>query len=296
MPPGKTYTLSDMSLKSLKVLETRSDIACVLINPLQALHPNKAAPGDSALVDSSRAAGFDREAYTQWLKALREVCTRRGIVLIMDEVFVGFRLAPGGAQEYFDVRADMVTYGKTLGGGLPVGVVCGRNDLMQRFRKEYPADICFARGTFNAHPYVMGAMQVFLEQIKEFDVRLLYNNLDEIWNARAEALNRQLAAEGLPARVDNLSTIWTVSYTVPSRYNWMFQYYLKAEGLLLSWVGTGRLIFSLNYTDADFAAVSTKFVQAARRMVLDGWWWADTEMTNKTIKRRILGEMWRTRW
>lgn len=296
MPPGKTYTLSDMSLKSLKVLETRSDIACVLINPLQALHPNKGAPGDSALVDSSRAAGFDREAYTQWLKALREVCTRRGIVLIMDEVFVGFRLAPGGAQEYFDVRADMVTYGKTLGGGLPVGVVCGRNDLMQRFRKEYPADICFARGTFNAHPYVMGAMQVFLEQIKEFDVRLLYNNLDEIWNARAEALNRQLAAEGLPARVDNLSTIWTVSYTVPSRYNWMFQYYLKAEGLLLSWVGTGRLIFSLNYTDADFAAVSTKFVQAARRMVLDGWWWADTEMTNKTIKRRILGEMWRTRW
>ncbi|MBU3657227.1 MAG: aminotransferase class III-fold pyridoxal phosphate-dependent enzyme [Rhodocyclaceae bacterium] len=296
MPPGKTYTLSDMSLKSLKVLETRSDIACVLINPLQALHPNKAAPGDSALVDSSRAAGFDREAYTQWLKALREVCTRRGIVLIMDEVFVGFRLAPGGAQEYFDVRADMVTYGKTLGGGLPVGVVCGRNDLMQRFRKEYPADICFARGTFNAHPYVMGAMQVFLEQIKEFDVRLLYNNLDEIWNARAEGLNRQLAAEGLPARVDNLSTIWTVSYTVPSRYNWMFQYYLKAEGLLLSWVGTGRLIFSLNYTDADFAAVSTKFVQAARRMVLDGWWWADTEMTNKTIKRRILGEMWRTRW
>jgi glutamate-1-semialdehyde 2,1-aminomutase len=296
MPPGKTYTLSDMSLKSLKVLETRSDIACVLINPLQALHPNKAAPGDSALVDSSRAAGFDREAYTQWLKALREVCTRRGIVLIMDEVFVGFRLAPGGAQEYFDVRADMVTYGKTLGGGLPVGVVCGRNDLMQRFRKEYPADICFARGTFNAHPYVMGAMQVFLERIKEFDVRLLYNNLDEIWNARAEALNRQLAAEGLPARVDNLSTIWTVSYTVPSRYNWMFQYYLKAEGLLLSWVGTGRLIFSLNYTDADFAAVSTKFVQAARRMVLDGWWWADTEMTNKTIKRRILGEMWRTRW
>lgn len=295
MPPGKTYTLADMSENSLKVLETRSDIACVLINPLQALHPNKPAPGDSSLVDSSRAAGFDRDAYTAWLRALREVCTRRGIVLIMDEVFVGFRLAPGGAQEYFGIRADMVTYGKTLGGGLPVGVVCGKKHLMQRFRSERPADICFARGTFNSHPYVMGAMQVFLERINEFDMRLMYNDLDTIWNARAADLNERLLAEGLPVHIDNLSTIWTVSYTVPSRYNWMFQYYLKAEGLLLSWVGTGRFIFSLNYTDADFSAVTAKFIQAARRMSRDGWWWADTEMTNKSIKRMILSEMLRAR-
>lgn len=295
MPPGKTYTLADMSENSLKVLETRADIACVLINPLQALHPNKPAPGDSSLVDSSRAAGFDRDAYTAWLRALREVCTRRGIVLIMDEVFVGFRLAPGGAQEYFGIRADMVTYGKTLGGGLPVGVVCGKKDLMQRFRAERPADICFARGTFNSHPYVMGAMQVFLERINEFDMRLMYNDLDAIWNARAADLNERLLAEGLPVHIDNLSTIWTVSYTVPSRYNWMFQYYLKAEGLLLSWVGTGRFIFSLNYTDADFSAVTAKFIQAARRMSRDGWWWADTEMTNKSIKRMILSEMLRAR-
>ena len=67
----------------------------------------------------------------------------------------GGRLAPGGAQDYFGVRADMVTYGKTLGGGLPVGVVCGRANLMKRYREERPADICFARGTFNAHPVVM---------------------------------------------------------------------------------------------------------------------------------------------
>ena len=296
MPPGKTYTLADMSEKSLKVLESRNDIACVLINPLQALHPNKAAPGDSALVDSSRGAGVDRGAYSAWLKALRDVCTRKGIVLIMDEVFVGFRLAPGGAQEYFGVQADMVTYGKTLGGGLPVGVVCGRRDLMQRFQRERPADICFARGTFNSHPYVMGAMQVFLELIAEFDIRLMYSDADKVWNDRAAELNQRLAAEGLPVRVDNLSSIWTVSYTAPSRYNWMFQYYLKAEGLLLSWVGTGRLVFSLNYTDADFAVVSSKFMQAARRMMWDGWWWTDTAQTNKTIKRQILKEMLRARW
>ena len=295
MPPGKTYTLADMSERSLQVLEERSDIACVLINPLQALHPNKAAPGDSALVDSSRSASFDRAAYTAWLQALREVCTRKGIVFIMDEVFVGFRLALGGAQEYFGVQADMVTYGKTLGGGLPVGVVCGRHDLMRRFRAERPADICFARGTFNSHPYVMGAMQVFLERINDADVRQMYRDADAIWNERAMALNERLSAADLPLRVDNIGSIWTVSYTKPSRYNWMFQYYLKAEGLLLSWVGTGRFIFSLNYTDADFAIVSAKFMQAARRMVWDGWWWSDSALSNKDIKRKLLGEMWRAR-
>lgn len=293
MPPGKTYTLEDMSGHSLKVLEERADIACVIINPLQALHPNKPAPADSSLVDSSRSACFDRESYTAWLQALREVCTRKGIVLIMDEVFVGFRLAAGGAQEYFNVKADMVTYGKTLGGGLPVGVVCGRQDLMRRFRPERPADICFARGTFNSHPYVMGAMQVFLERISEFDIRLIYSEADKVWNARAESLNARLAEEKLPLRVDNLSSIWTVSYTEPSRYNWMFQYYLKAEGLLLSWVGTGRFIFSLNYTDADFSIVSGKFIRAARRMTLDGWWWRGSGLGNKEIKRKIMGEMWR---
>src|ERR1700740_2195396 len=132
--PHETYTLSEMSEKTLHVLRTRRDIACVLVNPLQALHPNANAPSDGALVDSSRTGGVDRAAYTEWLKALREVCSERGIVLIFDEVFVGFRLAPGGAQEYFAVPADVVTYGKTVGGGLPVGVVCGRKSLMRRFR------------------------------------------------------------------------------------------------------------------------------------------------------------------
>ena len=291
LPPRETYTLKEMDADSLKVLDTRKDIACVLVNPLQALHPNAGAPGDSSLVDSARRAGFDHAAYTAWLKQLREVCTRRGIVLIFDEVFVGFRLAPGGAQEYFGVRADMVTYGKTLGGGLPVGVVCGRHDLMKRFRDDRPADICFARGTFNAHPYVMGAMQVFLERLETPAIQALYAGLDETWNRRAATLNAQLEAAGLPLRVANLSSIWTVFYTQPSRYNWLLQYYLRAEGLALSWVGTGRFIFSLNYDEADFAAVAERFVAAATAMQRDGWWWAAPGATDKAIRRGILREM-----
>jgi glutamate-1-semialdehyde 2,1-aminomutase len=291
LPPRETYTLKEMSRDSLHVLATRNDIACVLVNPLQALHPNVGAPGDSSLVDSARRAGFDRAAYSTWLQELREVCTRRGIVLIFDEVFVGFRLAVGGAQEYFGVKADMVTYGKTLGGGLPVGVVCGRKDLMTRFRDERPADICFARGTFNSHPYVMGAMQVFLEQLETPEILSLYDGLDDTWNRRATELNQRLETAGLPVRVANLSTIWTVIYTRPSRYNWMLQYYLRAEGLALSWVGTGRFIFSLNYSENDFAAVAERFVCAARLMERDGWWWEAPGLTDQAIRRGILREM-----
>jgi len=293
--PHETYTLAEMSERTLHVLKTRRDIACVLVNPLQALHPNANAPGDSALVDSSRKGHFDRSAYAEWLKKLREVCTERGIVLIFDEVFVGFRLAAGGAQEYFSVRADMVTYGKSLAGGLPVGVVCGRRDLMCRFRDDRPADVCFARGTFNSHPYVMTAMDEFLSRLASRNFRSIYNGLDETWNGRARQLNDRLGAQDLPVRVSNLSSIWTVQYTEPSRYNWMLQYYLRAEGLALSWVGTGRLIFSLNYTDVDFAEVADRFVTAAGKMKQDGWWWHDAALTNKGIRRQILKEMFTRR-
>jgi glutamate-1-semialdehyde 2,1-aminomutase len=295
LPPRETYTLREMDERTLAVLRSRRDIACVLVNPLQALHPNASAPADSSLLDGSRRAGYDRAAYTAWLQALRKVCSERGIVLIFDEVFLGFRLAPGGAQEYFGVRADLVTYGKTLGGGLPVGVVCGRAALMKRYRDDRPADICFARGTFNAHPYVMGAMQVFLEQLERPALRALYADLDASWDARAQSLNQRAAALGLPVRVANLQTIWTVLYEQPSRYHWMFQFYLRAEGLALSWIGSGRLIFNFEYGSAEFEAVAGRFLRAAQRMQEDGWWWQSPTLSHRGIRRTLLREMlgWR---
>lgn len=291
MPPGRTYTLKEMDDDTLRVLRRRRDIACVLVNPLQALHPNKAAPADNTLLDGSRSAHFDREAYTAWLQRLRAVCSERGIVLIFDEVFMGFRLAPGGAQQYFGVRADLVTYGKTLGGGLPVGVVCGRAALMKRFREDRPADICFARGTFNSHPYVMGAMQVFLERLHSAPVRAMYADLDATWNRRAEQMNQRLREAGVPVQVANLSSVWTVFYTQPCRYHWMLQFYLREQGLHLSWVGTGRMIFSLNWTEADFDDMLHRFVTAAQAMQADGWWWHGPALTYQAIRRSLLREI-----
>lgn len=290
------YTLSDQSERTLKVLRTRRDIACVLINPLQALHPNADAAGDATLMGSKRAVGFDREAYTRWLQQVREVCTRRGIALIFDEVFTGFRLAYRGAQEYYGIQADMVTYGKTLGGGLPIGVLCGRHRLMKRFKQEQPANISFARGTFNSHPYVMAAMDAFLRRIEQPEYQVLYRQAQALWDARAARLNDELRAAGLPVQVANLQSVWTVLYTRPSRYNWMLQFYLRDEGLELSWVGSGRMIMSFDFSDEDFNQVVLRFVSAARRMHEDGWWWQSDSLTDRSIQRRLASEMLQARF
>jgi glutamate-1-semialdehyde 2,1-aminomutase len=297
MPPSSdTLTLNEMHPNTLRVLRNRSDIACVLVNPLQAMHVNKAAPTDSTLVDGGRQVHYDKAAYKAWLAQLREVCTDKGIALILDEVFLGFRLAPGGAQEYFDVRADMVTYGKTLGGGLPVGVVCGKTPWMKRFSDDKPGDICFARGTFNAHPYVMATMNVFLHRLQTPAVKAQYKQASVVWQSRQDRLNAALQTAQLPVHVAGMETVWSVLFDVPSRYNWMFQYYLREQGIALSWVGSGRMIFNFEFDDTTFELFTQRFIKAAQRMQEDGWWWTPEHQNNRNIRRQVLKEMLRLRW
>jgi glutamate-1-semialdehyde 2,1-aminomutase len=255
------------------------------------MHVNVAAPSDSTLLLKGRKVNYDRDTYTRWLKALREVCTERGIALIFDEVFMGFRLSKGGAQGYFGVDADMVTYGKTLGGGLPVGAICGKAAWMRRFREDKPADICFARGTFNAHPYVMGAMNVFLRFLDTAEAQNLYDQSGAVWRTRLEQVNAALKKSGYPLEFAGIETVWTLLYHLPSRYNWMLQFYLRKQGIALSWVGTGRFIFNLSLSQADFDAFVQGLLDACEHMKADGWWWTDPSANPSRIQRGLLWEL-----
>jgi glutamate-1-semialdehyde 2,1-aminomutase len=261
---------------------------------MQSFHPNAPPPSDAVLLTSGvRQTEEASSRYADWLRQLRAVCAECDVPLIFDEVYTGFRLAPGGAQEYFGVQADLVVYGKTVAGGMPIGVVCGSQKLMQRFDPERPLRLAYVIGTFSAHPVVMGAMNEFLRWLVESGTARLYDEMNERCTRWARETNRALAEARLPLRVVHLGTVWTVLFTQPGRYNWLLQYYLRAEGLTLSWVGTGRCLANMEFTDKDYGELRTKLLHAAQSMQADGWWpsAADHPGREKQMRSRLIREI-----
>jgi len=294
-PLDDCLTLKDLSPASLRVIERRAhEIAAVLVNPVQSFHPNTPPPNDAVLLTSEVRKTEDAgERYGSWLEQLRLTCTAANVPLIFDEVYTGFRLAPGGAQEFFGVQADMVVYGKTVAGGLPIGVVCGRRDLMQRFDHQRPMRLAYVVGTFSAHPAVMGAMYEFLTWVTNTEAEACYEDMNQSCAAWVLSTNRWLAEDSLPIRIVALGTIWTVLFKQPGRYNWLLQYYLRDEGITLSWVGTGRCLSCMDFTSADYATLERAIVRAARQMKHDGWWLsAELNPRMETrMRMRLLKEM-----
>ena len=294
VPARDTYTLADMSERTLQVLAHAArhrlragQSASGACTPMPARRPiprwSTARAGRTSIGPPipTGCGSCERSA------------ARRGIVLILDEVFLGFRLAPGGAQEYFGVRADMVTYGKTLGGGLPVGVLCGRADLMRRFRDDRPVDICFARGTFNAHPYVMAAMSAFLDRSTAPEIARALPTISTRPGTRGRrGSTRSSRRHGLPVRVgQHVDDLDRPATREPSRYNWMLQFYLRAEGLALSWVGTGRLIFSLDLRRCRLRGGRGALRRRGRRDAARTAGGRAVPASDRAIRRRILREV-----
>jgi glutamate-1-semialdehyde 2,1-aminomutase len=288
-------TLKDVHPASLDLLRHRAkEIAGVLINPFQSFHPNSPPPNDTILLTSSvRKTEDSTSPYRKWLKQLREVCSACDIPLIFDEVYTGFRLSPGGAQEYFGVPADMVVYGKTVAGGMPIGVVCGRQKLMRRFDPAHPMRVAYVIGTFSAHPLVMGTMNEFLNWVVQPDAGELYKQAENRCAEWVRSTNQKLAAQALPLQVVHLSTVWTIIFKEPSRYNWLLQYYMRAEGLTLSWVGTGRCLSSMDFSPDDYEDLQNKLLKAARSMKADAWWLTEEQQPGreKLMRSRLIREI-----
>lgn len=109
----------------------------------------------------------------------------------------------------------MVAYGKTLGGGMPCGVVCGKRELMARFDPDHPLRVSYVIGTFAAAPSTLGPMAAFLEWVTSKEAAAAYAEGTRNTSQWVRDTNNKLIAEGFPLRVDHLTTVWTVLFTAP---------------------------------------------------------------------------------
>ena len=186
---GDTLTASYNDLASVEalLLANPGQVAAVIVEPVAA---------NMGVVPPQ--PGF--------LQGLRTLCDRHGSLLIFDEVITGFRLAPGGAQEYYGVRADLVTYGKIIGGGMPVGAYGGSRKLMEQVAPLGPV---YQAGTLSGNPVAMAAGLAQLKILSSTPE--IYVNLERKGAALQAGLEQALS--NVPAQVNRVGSLLTVFFT-----------------------------------------------------------------------------------
>jgi len=164
------------------------------------------------IIEPILGSGGGIPAEKEFLKGLREFCDKKGILLIFDEVITGFRLAPGGAQEYYGVTPDITVFGKVLGGGFPIGAFCGRSEIMERLNTRlYERPHCsFHGGTFTANPI---AMTAGLTTLKILEDGQLINKLNRLGDKIREQLREIFEANGVDVQVTGVCSLFNVQFT-----------------------------------------------------------------------------------
>jgi glutamate-1-semialdehyde 2,1-aminomutase len=143
-----------------------------------------------------------------YLESLRNICDRENIVLIFDEVMTGFRLAPGGAQEKLGIRADLVTYGKVIGGGMPVGAFGGRREIMEHIA---PLGKIYQAGTLSGNPIAIIAGITTLNILKKNPG--IYKELEEKTRSLHEGLENVFRSKSLPVAINRFGSMISVHFT-----------------------------------------------------------------------------------
>ncbi len=238
---------------SLEYLRTHAEeIAAVLIEPVQTRNP--------ALQPA------------EFMRAVRELTAQTGSAMIIDEVVTGFRLAPGGAQQHFGIRADMCTYGKVIGGGHPIGVLSGKHqflDALDGGAWQYGDDsapevgVTFFAGTFVRHPLALAAARAVLTHLKTSGPDL-QQTLNEKTARLAESLDRFFVERGVPSRIHHFASWFYFTFAHDARLASLLYYSLRLKGIHIQ---EGYPCFlTTAHTDADLAAIEHAFRTAVIEM------------------------------
>ena len=186
-----TLTAQFNDLASVQALleANRGEVAAVIVEPVAA---NMGVVGP--------APGF--------LQGLRELCDQHGTLLIFDEVITGFRLAPGGAQEYFGVKADLVTYGKIIGGGMPVGAYGGSRALMEHVA---PCGPVYQAGTLSGNPVAMAAGLAQLRYLH--DHPQVYTHINDMGASLAQDMGKLCEKSSVPVAINQVGSLLSPFFT-----------------------------------------------------------------------------------
>lgn len=212
-----------------------------------------------------------------FLQELRRVTETAGAALIFDEIVTGFRFHPGGAQALFDIRADLVTYGKAVGGGLPVAIIAGKAEYMDAVDggmwnygdNSFPeADITYFAGTYFQHPLIMPSLVATLEYIKERGTRL-QEQLDHRTARVVDTLNAYLDQNQVPIRVARIGSLFRLLHSQDLKFMDLFYYCLLTKGIFVA--ETHNSFLSTAHTDEDVEYIIGAFKESIDEMRRGGF-------------------------
>ena len=166
----------------------------------------------SIVVEPVLGAGGMIPADPEFLKGLRELCDETGTLLVFDEVITGFRLGLGGGQGYFHVKPDVTVLGKIIGGGLPIGAIAGRSDIMEHMdhRKHSGSDFCFQGGTGAANVLTLVAGEATIRTLQDEPV---YDKIDRLGERTRTRLSEMFTRLGFNARVTGIGSVFAIHFT-----------------------------------------------------------------------------------
>ena len=239
--------------ESLEILRNQADdLAAIMVEPVQSRKPSLQP--------------------VEFLRDVRELTEKSETAFIFDEVVTGFRVHPGGAQAYFNIRADLATYGKVVGGGLPIGIVAGKPEYMDALDGGMwqfgdgsipEVGVTFFAGTFVRHPMALAAAEAVLHKLKEGGAEL-QQSLSLKVEKFVRHLRQHFERVGAPIKIDYFSSFFYVTYPPEVTYGGLLFYLLREKGVHI-WEYR-PCFFTLAHTDQDIEFVARAFKDSVAQL------------------------------